>query len=123
MTDINILESLEKKRYAAMLDADVSVLEDILHDDLAYMHSTGELETKESYISSLRDGTSAYKMIRCNDRTIRVHGDVGLVFHHLEADVVFQGKERHLDNRLLSVWSRDESGWRMLGLQSGPIVR
>ena len=123
MTDIVELEDLEERRYSAMLNADVAVLEDLLHDDLAYMHSTGDLENKESYISSLRDGTSAYKMVRCNDRTIRVHNDTGLGFHHLEADVVFQGNERHLDNRLLAVWSRDGGKWRMLALQSGPVVR
>ena len=122
-TDIAALRELEERRYAAMLAGDADVLEDLLHDDLAYMHSTGELESKESYISSLRAGTSAYKMIRCDDQTIRVHGDIGMVFHHLEADVAFQGNGRHLDNRLLAIWSRDGGKWRMLGLQSGPVVK
>lgn len=121
--DIAELRDLEKRRYAAMLAGDAAVLENLLHDDLAYMHSTGELESKQSYIDTLRAGTSAYKTIRCDDQTIRVHDDIGLVFHHLEADVVFQGNERHLDNRLLAVWSRDGGKWRMLGLQSGPVVK
>lgn len=123
MTDTSTLENLEERRYAAMLNADISVLKDLLHDELSYMHSTGELETKESYISGLRKGTSAYKKVRCSDRTIRVHNDIGLVFHRLEADVVFQGNARHLDNRLLAVWSREVDQWRMIGLQSGPVVR
>jgi len=122
-TDIAALRELEERRYAAMLAGDADALEDLLHDGLAYMHSTGELESKESYIATLRAGTSAYKAIRCGDQTIRVHGDIGMVFHHLEADVVFQGNERHLDNRLLAVWSRDGGKWRMIGLQSGPVVK
>ncbi|CAN0279146.1 unnamed protein product [Discosporangium mesarthrocarpum] len=121
--DIAELRNLEERRYAAMLAGDADVLEELLHDDLAYMHSTGELESKQSYIDTLRAGTSAYKMIRVDDQKIRIHADIGMVFHHLEADVVFQGNERHLDNRLLAVWSRDAGKWRMLGLQSGPVVK
>jgi hypothetical protein len=121
--EIATLWEKEEKRYAAMLAGDAKALEKLLHDSLAYMHSTGELESKKSYINTIRAGTSSYKMIRCNDRTIRVHGNLGLVFHHLEADVVFEGNERHLDNRLLAVWSRNEGQWQMIALQSGPVVR
>jgi hypothetical protein len=121
--EISKLRALEERRYAAMLAGDAEVLEELLHPELAYMHSTGELESKQSYLDTLRAGTSAYKSIRCDDQTIRIHGDVGLVFHHLEADVVFEGNARHLDNRLLAVWARDDGDWRMLALQSGPVPR
>ena len=125
MSDKDIAElcDLEARRYAAMQAGDFDVLEDLLHDELAYMHSTGELESKESYIGGLRAGTSAYKTVNYDDQTIRVHGDLGMVFHHLVADVTFEGGERHLDNRLLAVWSRDGGKWRMIGLQSGPVVK
>ena len=122
-SDISELRDLEQRRYTAMQAGDFDVLEDLLHEDLAYMHSTGELETKKSYLDGLRTGTSAYKTVNFDDQTIRVCGDLGLVFHHLEADVVFEGAERHLDNRLLAVWTRDTGKWRMIGLQSGPVVR
>ena len=109
MSDRHIAEirDLEERRYAAMKAGDIDVLEDLLHDDLAYMHSTGDLESKEGYLGGLRAGTSAYKRIDYDDQTIRVHDDLAMVFHHLVADAVFEGSERHLDNRLLAVWSRD----------------
>lgn len=117
------LGALEERRYAAMLAGDAEVLEELLHPDLAYMHSTGELESKQSYLDTLRAGTSSYKAISYDQQTIRIHGNTGLVFHHLEADVVFEGNERHLDNRLLAVWACDDGEWRMLALQSGPVPR
>lgn len=124
-TDAEILKlgALEERRYAAMLAGDADVLNELLHPDLAYMHSTGELESKQSYLDTLRAGTSSYKAIRYDEQTIRIHGDTGLVFHHLEADVVFEGNARHLDNRLLAVWVCDAGEWRMLALQSGPVPR
>ena len=121
--DILDLRTLEERRYAAMLAGDAEVLEELLHPELAYMHSTGELESKESYLRTLRAGTSAYKSIKCDEQTIRIHKEVGLVFHHLEADVIFEGNARHLDNRLLAVWVRDGGNWQMLALQSGPVPR
>ena len=122
-TEIATLAALEARRYEAMLAGDAEVLEGLLHPDLAYMHSTGELESRQSYLATLRAGSSSYKMIKYDEQTIRIHGDVGLVFHHLEAEVVFEGNPRHLDNRLLAVWVSDAGGWKMLALQSGPVVR
>ena len=122
-SDIAELRDLEERRYAAMKAGDIDVLEDLLHDELAYMHSTGDLESKEGYLGGMRAGTSAYKRIDYDDQTIRVHDDLAMVFHRLVADAVFEGSERHLDNRLLAVWSRDGGKWRMIGLQSGPVVK
>ncbi len=119
--DIAALEALEDRRYAAMLAADAATLEELLHDELLYMHSTGGADTKASYLAGLRDRVFAYKKITRDDQTVRVHGDIGMVFNHMQADVVIRGNLHHLDNRLLAVWSRDGGQWRLIGLQSGAI--
>ena len=80
-SDIAEIRDLEERRYAAMKAGDIDVLEDLLHDELAYMHSTGDLESKEGYLGGLRAGTSAYKRIDYDDQTIRVHDDLAMVFH------------------------------------------
>src|SRR3546814_10039307 len=81
-TDVAAIEHLEERRYAAMLAADTGTLEELLHDALVYMHSTGGADTKESYITGVRDGAFAYKAVERDDQTVRVHGDIGLVFNH-----------------------------------------
>jgi len=119
--DAALLASLEDERYAAMLAADTEKLAALLHDDLCYMHSTGGSDTKASYIAGLREKTFVYKKIARDDQTIRVHGDLGMVFNHMQADVEIRGTLRHLDNRLLAVWARVDGTWRLIGLQSGAI--
>ena len=121
--DVTVIRDLEERRYAAMRAGDIGVLEELLHDELAYMHSTGALESKSSYLAGLRLGTSGYKKIEYGDQTICVHGDLAMVFHHLVADAVFEGKDRRLDNRLLAIWVREDGEWRMIGLQSGPVSK
>jgi ketosteroid isomerase-like protein len=119
--DIKALEALEDRRQAAMLAGDLDTLGEILHDELTYVHSTGGIDTKEIYIEGLRSGTFVYKQLTRDDQTIRVHGDTGMVFYHMVADVEIRGNMRRLDNRLLAVWARDGGEWRLIGLQSGAI--
>ncbi len=118
-----VLRDLEERRYAAMRAGDINVLEELLHDELAYMHSTGDMESKRGYLDGLRSGKSAYNMIHYDNQKICIHNELAMVFHHLVADAVFNGKARRLDNRLLAVWIREMDQWQMIGLQSGPIVR
>ena len=119
--DIAALEALEDRRQAAMLAGDLGTLDEILHDALTYAHSTGGIDTKEIYLEGLRSGAFVYKQLDRDDQTVRVHGDIGMVFYHMVADVEIRGTLRRLDNRLLAVWSRDGGAWRLIGLQSGAI--
>lgn len=115
------LEELEDRRYAAMLAADIPALEDLLHEALIYAHSTGGMDTKEMYLAALRDKVSVYKRVVRDEQTVRVTGDIGLVFHHAQIEAEHKGSELYLDNRLLAVWSRDDGVWRLLAIQSGAI--
>lgn len=119
--DIATLEALEDRRAAAMLAADTGTLDEILHAELTYMHSTGGVDTKASYIEGVGSGTFDYKRIDRDDVTIKVYGDIGLVFYHIDADVEIRGNLRNLDNRILAVWVRGNGAWRLLAIQSGAI--
>jgi ketosteroid isomerase-like protein len=121
--DVKKIEELENKRYDAMLNADIHVLDDLLHEDLIYSHSTGGLDTKEIYLSALRDGVSIYKTVKRDDQTVRIKGDIGLVFNHVQIHAEHKGSDLRLDNRLLAVWSRDKGIWRLLAIQSGAIPK
>lgn len=119
--DIAAIEALEDKRYAAMLAGDTDTLAELFHDELAYVHSTGGIDTKASYIDGLTNKVFAYQKIARDDQTVRVHKDIAMVYNHMQADVMIRGNLHHLDNRLLAVWSRDDGVWRLIGLQSGSI--
>lgn len=120
-TDISALEELEDQRYAAMLAADTATLDEMLHEDAIYSHSTGGIDTKEVYLAALRDKVTVYKTVERDDQTVRVTGDIGLVFNHVQINADHKGNDLHLDNRLLAVWARDDGVWRLLAIQSGAI--
>ncbi len=120
-SEIQTLGELEERRAAAMLAADTDILAGMLHEELTYMHSTGGVDTKASYLDGVGSGAFNYKKIDRDDVSVKVHGDVGLVFYHLNADVEIRGNLRNLDNRLLAVWVRESGGWQLLAIQSGAI--
>lgn len=122
-TDIATLEALEERRYAAMLAADLATLDELLHDEMIYSHSTGGMDSKQVYLAALRDKVSVYKRVVRDEQTVRVTGDVGLVFNHIQIEARHKGVDLYLDNRMLAVWLREGGVWRLLAIQSGAIPR
>ncbi|HWC29542.1 MAG TPA: nuclear transport factor 2 family protein, partial [Dehalococcoidia bacterium] len=47
-------------RVKALLESDLAALEALLGDDLTYVHSSGALDTKTSYIESISSGRARY---------------------------------------------------------------
>jgi hypothetical protein len=101
---ISTIETLEDRRYAAMLDKDVKMLRSILHDQLTYVHSRGVTDTKASYIAGLETGAWDYKCIRRSKQTIKVQGSVALVFNRISMNIAVGGHLVCMENRDLAVW-------------------
>ena len=52
--------ALEEGRRLALLAGDVAALQDLLAQELIYVHSTGVTDTKESYVNKLSRGVLKY---------------------------------------------------------------
>jgi ketosteroid isomerase-like protein len=119
--DVTDILRLEDERYAATLAKDVDALERLLHSDLVYMHSSGVADSKASYIDGIRERVWDYKSVERSDQTVKAHSSFALVFNRLVIDIAVKGVEKHLNNRALAVWTPEESSWRLIAMQSGPI--
>jgi hypothetical protein len=70
---------LEDKRFGAMIKGDVNALDAMVHDQLLYTHSSGNTDTKPSWLESIKSGKTKYKAVNCSDRKVRLFGDVALI--------------------------------------------
>ena len=52
---------------------------------------------------------------------VSVTGDIGLAYHHIEIDAHHKGKDLHLVNLMLAVWTREDGVWRLLAIHSGAV--
>jgi len=119
---ISTIETMEDRRYAAMLYKDVKMLRSLLRDQLTYVHSSGTTDTKASYIAGLEAGTWDYRCIRRSKQTIKVQKSLALVVNCLSMNIAVGGHLVCMENRDLAVWVCEASIWRLIAVQSSAIV-
>jgi len=73
-----VLEA-ERQRFAALVSADVPALERLLGDDLTYVHSSGGLQDKPTFIAPFKTGKPRYAAFTGEDMKVRVAGDIAVV--------------------------------------------
>lgn len=104
------IAELEERRLAAMVAADTGALDDILADDLSYVHTTAALDTKESLTSGLAAGRLNYESITpTTDRAIRSYGDSAIV--RGQAHVHVNGN--HFTLEYTVVYVKPDGDWQM----------
>jgi len=117
--NISEIERLEDRRYAAMLSRDVETLEELLHERLLHVHSTGNQHTKAAYLVGLRERAWEYHQIDRSQQNIIVQGSTALVFNHLFLRLELKGKAIELRNQALSVWIHEQGVWQLIAMLSG----
>src|SRR5947208_4894068 len=108
----------DDRRFDAMRREDWAALDQTLADDLTYVHSTARLESKAEHVANLRAGRPHYRGIAPRERTVRVHGGIGVVNGASEMHVERDGKEQRFTVRYLAVYAKTSNTWRMIAWQS-----
>lgn len=112
------IRALDDERMQAMLAADVDRLGQLLSDDLVYMHTTGDRDTKTSYLGKVRSAFVEYKYIeRVEERTF-VHGEVAYVTGRHIGLSVLEGQPRLMDSFFLAIWKVVGGRWRLCAWQA-----
>lgn len=102
----------------AMIDPTPAALGQLVAEDLSYGHSGGRVDTKASFIGDLVDGKSDFVTIVITDQTIKVVGDTAIVRHTLTADTNDSGKPGKVQIKILGVWQKQGSDWKLLARQA-----
>ena len=113
----------EKTRFKAMVDKDFATLDQVISEDLVYIHSNGNVDTKESFMAPLKDGSRSYDDITIKDPKVRMYGDVGIVnatctYHRTTAE----GRANNLSLLYTSVYAKIDDRWQHVSWQSYKVV-
>ncbi len=119
---INEINTLEDRRYRAMIDGDTAVLDALCSDDLIYTHSKGDHDDKQSYLHKVGTRHFTYLEITHPADRILVVGGAALITGRMTAKVSVVGRIVHIDNRYLAVWTREHDGWKFVAYQPRPII-
>ncbi|WP_197379436.1 nuclear transport factor 2 family protein [Mycolicibacterium mengxianglii] len=121
---VSLIRQLEARRYEAMRESDVDVLDRLLSANLIYSHSFGDRDSKSSYLDKVRRGFFRYEQVSNAEDSIVVVNRTALVAGTMSAVVTVDGFRRTLNNASLAVWSQDPEGaWLLVAYQPTPLVQ
>jgi hypothetical protein len=75
----NQVMAAEIARTYALTHSDIPALERIMADDVTYVHASGKVDTKKSYLDAIRSGQLHYISWQPKGLSVRVVGDAGVI--------------------------------------------
>jgi ketosteroid isomerase-like protein len=118
-SEIDQVRAAEQRRAAAMIAADVDAIADLLDERLIYCHSSGVVDTRESYLDELRKSEYTYHAVELDtiDHQIVTVGQV-IINSVMTVSMTVRSTGRTVSRqiRATSVWVQadDAPGWRLL---------
>ena len=109
---------VEARRIRAMLQHDTAALEPILADELVYVHTTGDVDTKASFLESIASGRRQYLSVDRDDVLVRVSGKTAVVTGRAAMRIKVGGKDLAFSIRFTDVYVNDGARWQMVAWQS-----
>jgi hypothetical protein len=118
----NIATELEARRWSLMQQGHTRALSGLLSDDLRFVHSSGLIDDKQSYIDSIESGTVVYKTADFHfDAVIPLGGDAFIANGVIHMSAVIRSELRQLHSIFTVVWHRDNGSWQLVAHQTTPI--
>ena len=104
-----------------MVRNDLVLLAQLLTDDLTYVHSNGDTESKSALLATLRERRIVYDSIISSDVTVRIEGTSAIVTGRARIQVRSGGEIRRPTVRFTDVYVQRAGRWRTVVWQSTTI--
>jgi ketosteroid isomerase-like protein len=111
----------ENARTAALLHKDLAALDKLFADDLTYVHASGRVDTKASFMEALRTDQLHYISWEAKEMHVRVLGDSAVLNGEYHVRVINrQAQPDPLDMNvfILAVYARRDGHWQQITWQS-----
>ena len=117
------IEDAEDRLRTAMLNSDVSVLDELLAPDLIFTNHLGQLLGKEDDLATHRSGLLRVEELKPSERRVRLIGDVAIVSVRTQMSGTYDGNPANGDFRFTRVWAlAPDKTWRVVAAHSGIVA-
>ena len=120
ITEAEALQA-EQARYAAQMANDFAAMERLFGDDLVYIHSSTSVDTKASFIESMRSGAVRYRTMTRGDVKVRCYGSVAIITGQGSFEVTARGQELRLDLLFHAIWAKRAHGVQFVSWQAARL--
>jgi hypothetical protein len=117
ITEAEALQA-EQARYAAQMSNDFAAMERLFGDDLVYVHSSTTVDTKASFIESMRSGAVKYRNMTRGEVKVRTYGPIAIITGNGTFEVTARGQEMRLDLLFHAVWAKRAAGAQFVSWQA-----
>ncbi len=113
------LQEAELNRFKAMISVDKKGLDQSIHKDLYYCHSSAVIDTKESYIESIVSKKTIYHKIAIEETNARIYGNTGINTGILNVINLKDGVEQPVNRiRYTGVYLYEDGRWQLVSWQT-----
>jgi len=119
---VDAVKAAEAKRFDVTVKGDYKALDDLLADDLIYVHSNGKMDNEKTFLEGLTSGRSKYKKIESVEMKARQVGELVLIDGRVNVTVETNGQSNDLDLTYLDVWAKRAGKWQMVSWHSARMT-
>lgn len=120
--DEQAIISSVKRLNQAMIDGNQIMLDQLASENLSYGHSSGLVENKDTFITTIVDGKFGFTAIDLTDQTIAISDNIAIVRHKFSAATNNKGQEPGRVNlAVMQVWQKEKGRWFLIGRQATKI--
>jgi hypothetical protein len=117
----NLIQDLEKRRFKAQVDKDTAFLQQVLANDLVYIHSSAIVETKKEYINNIAIRHWDYRQIEVEKNQVRVYQNTAIVTGTARMSLFRQDKMNTFRANYTAVYCKIKGKWQMTSWQNTRI--
>ena len=97
----------------------VDSLANVFDDKFMVVSGTGDIQTKDQYLSVLRGGNFVHNSIDVEETTATVENNTATVVGKGKFTVTISGKKITLHLSYIEVYTKNKQGWKLLALHAG----
>ena len=118
----NSVKLLEDQLKVAMINSDVSVLDQLLSDDLIFTSHLGQIMSKQDDLDAHRSGFVKINAIDQTEQRIQLYHDMAVVSVLSRIQGEFGGEQSESALRFTRVWRKSEHDrWQVVAAHAGLI--
>lgn len=107
----------EQARADAFAGGDAESLGKLLADELVFVHASGKVDSKQSYLEFVRSGAASYQGVDNSDMSVQIFDHVAVVNGIVSAKVMHEGVLKSPRNHFISTWVKRNGAAQLVAWQ------
>ena len=98
-------------------------LEQMVAEEVRYCHTTGAVDTKTSYLETVRTGGISWLEVNPIGMEARIYGDVGIIAGEVKQKITVSGRAEPIDMhiRTIDVYIKRDGRWQLTEFQASNV--